>query len=128
MDKPRILLVDDDALFLLAHREELKAAGYEARTARDGREALEIAGREKIAIAFVDLIMPRLGGIETCRGLRRISPGTEVVLLTGFPDQLSPPLRKFLEEKGGPAKLSKPLREDELARTIEKILKEREDD
>ncbi|MDP8235986.1 MAG: response regulator [Candidatus Erginobacter occultus] len=128
MEKPRILLVDDDALFLLAHREELKAAGYEPRTARDGREALEIAGNEEIAIAFVDLIMPRLGGIETCRGLRRVSPGTEVVLLTGFPAQLSPPLRAFLEEEGGPGKLSKPLGEDELTRTIEKILKEKEDD
>ncbi len=127
MKKPKILLVDDDALFLLAHREELKAAGYEARTARDGREALEIAGQEKIAIAFVDLIMPRLGGIETCRGLRRVAPGTEVVLLTGFPSQLSPPLQAFLAE-GGLGKLAKPLGEDELVRTVKKILKEREDD
>ena len=127
MGKPRILLVDDDALFLLAHREELKAAGYEARTARDGREALDIACNEEIAIAFVDLIMPRLGGIETCRGLRRVSPGTEVVLLTGFPAQLSPPLQAFLEE-GGFGKLAKPLGEDELVRTVKKILKEREDD
>ena len=127
MNKPRILLVDDDALFLLAHREELKAAGYEARTARDGREALEIAGEEEITIAFVDLIMPRLGGIETCRGLRRVSPDTEVVLLTGFPAQLSPSLQTFLEE-GGLEKLAKPLGEDELVRTVKKILKEKADD
>ncbi len=128
MNKPKILLVDDDALFLLAHREELKAAGYRPRTARDGREALEIARREEIAIAFVDLLMPRMGGIETFRALRRISPGTEVVLLTGFPHQLSPPLREFLQEQGGPAKLTKPLKEDELVRTIDRILKETRDD
>lgn len=120
----KILLVDDDALFLLAHREELKAAGYETQTARNGQEALEIAEKEEISIAFVDLIMPRMGGIETCRGLRRISPGTRLFLLTGFPDQLSPVLRAFLEEEGGPGKLSKPLGEDELTRTIEKVLQE----
>lgn len=122
MSKPKILLVDDDGLFLLAHREELKEAGYEPRTARDGRKALAIARREEIEIAFVDLIMPGMDGVETCRELRRISPRTKIVLLTGFPDQLSPPLRKFLEEEGGSRKLNKPLREDELARAIEEIL------
>lgn len=121
----KILLVDDDALFLLAHREELKAAGYEPRTARNGQEALKITEKEEITIAFVDLIMPRMGGIETCRALRRISPGTRLFLLTGFPDQLSPMLRAFLEEEGGPGKLSKPLGEDELTRTIESFLRER---
>lgn len=122
MKEPKILLVDDDGLFLLAHREELEEAGYETRTARDGREALEIVRKEEIDIAFVDLLMPGMDGIDTCRKLKRVAPRTEVVLLTGFPTQLSPRLRKFLETEGGPGSLNKPLRENELARTVEEIM------
>jgi ATP-dependent Lon protease len=126
MTGPKILLVDDDGLFLLAHREELESAGYRIRTAHHGREALEIVREEEIDIAFVDLLMPGMDGIETCRGLKRVSPRTEVVILTGFPSQLSPRLRKFLEEEGGPESLNKPLRENELARTVEEIMGSRE--
>jgi len=58
--------------------------------------------------------------------LREAEAGTEVVILTGFPSQLSPRLRKFLEEEGGPESLNKPLRENELARTVEEIMGSRE--
>ncbi len=42
MGRAKILLGDDEGIFLLAHREELKTAGYEVRTALNGEEAVSI--------------------------------------------------------------------------------------
>jgi EAL domain-containing protein (putative c-di-GMP-specific phosphodiesterase class I)/CheY-like chemotaxis protein len=65
-----VLVADDDdrvaALFMLALRE----AGYEARRARDGVEALEIIGRSPISLLVLDSRMPRLGGPGVMEALR----------------------------------------------------------
>ncbi len=125
MGRPKIMLVDDDALFLLAHREELEAAGYEVSTALSGEEAIFLAGEEHPDIVFVDLIMPGMNGVEVCRGILRISPRTDVMLISGCPGDRDPRFQEFLNAGGRPGQLSKPLREYELTRTIDEILAEK---
>jgi signal transduction histidine kinase/CheY-like chemotaxis protein/PAS domain-containing protein len=82
----RVLVVDDnvDAAASLAALLELR--GHRVRLAHDGVEALERAAEEMPEVLFLDLGMPRLGGIEAAKRLRAMPHGREVLLvaLTGW--------------------------------------------
>jgi two-component system response regulator HydG len=62
----------------------LEAAGYEVDTAGDGEEALTKSKEQYYDIAFVDLQMPKMGGLELTRFLRGLSSPTAVVILTAY--------------------------------------------
>jgi len=66
----RILIVDDDILVLDALRELLVADGYEVLTAARGQEALDILQREHVDLVILDVIMPKMTGLDVCRQVR----------------------------------------------------------
>lgn len=68
---PRILLVDDEQDLLWAVRYSLADAGYEVFTACDGREALAAAQRNRPDLIVLDVVMPKLDGLQLCHKLRR---------------------------------------------------------
>jgi len=68
--RKKILLVDDSSTVLLLHRMMLAHCGYELLTARDGQEALDKASTERPDLIFLDIVMPRMDGFQTCRALR----------------------------------------------------------
>ena len=70
MAKKKILLVDDSHTVLLLHRMMLSHCGYELLTARDGQEALDKASTARPDLIFLDVLMPRMDGFQTCRALR----------------------------------------------------------
>jgi len=67
----RILVVEDDPNLLNALAYNLGREGYEVSTAADGEQALETARREKPDLIVLDLMLPKLSGLEVCRILRR---------------------------------------------------------
>lgn len=67
----RILLVDDEVDILEFIRYNLVREGYEVYTAQDGAEALETAAQCRPHLILLDMMMPRMDGIETCRAIRR---------------------------------------------------------
>ena len=77
-----MLLVDDSATVLLLHQGMLLELGYEAVTARNGLEALARAETERPDLVFLDVVMPHLDGLETCRALRAREPtrNTPIIL------------------------------------------------
>lgn len=81
----RILLVDDSELFLQALTEQLRLEGADVIPARSGEEALELLAVQSVDGVVLDLIMPGLDGIETCKRIRAMPGGqrTPVVILTG---------------------------------------------
>jgi DNA-binding NarL/FixJ family response regulator len=85
----RVLLVDDHQLLrdslrsLLDAQPDIDVVG----TAEDGFEALETAATVRPDVVLMDLSMPRMGGVEATRKLLEQLPGTQVVVLTSFPDQ-----------------------------------------
>ncbi len=74
MRRKKVLLVDDSATVLLLHQAMLAELGYEAVLARDGLEALVRAEAERPDLVFLDILMPHLDGLETCRALRGREP------------------------------------------------------
>ncbi|MBJ6763704.1 response regulator [Corallococcus sp. M34] len=74
MRRKKVLLVDDSSTVLLLHRLMLMERGYDTITARDGMEALELAAVERPDLVFLDVVMPHLDGLETCRMLRDRDP------------------------------------------------------
>jgi DNA-binding NarL/FixJ family response regulator len=82
----QILLADDHDLLLQGVRAvlEMEPDWRVCATARDGREAVELATRLRPDVAVIDLGMPRLNGLEATRQIRvQASPSTRVVVLTG---------------------------------------------
>jgi len=81
MSAGRILVVDDDPQIRRAMRTTLTARGYEVADARTGEEALEVLRSGNYDLVLLDMNMPGMGGIETCR-LIRSSSEVAIIMLT----------------------------------------------
>jgi two-component system, NarL family, response regulator LiaR len=81
-----ILLVDDHAVVRQGLRayldlvDEVRVLGE----ARDGREAVDLVQALRPDVVLVDLVMPRMDGIEATRQIRAVSPKTQVIVLTSY--------------------------------------------
>jgi two-component system, OmpR family, alkaline phosphatase synthesis response regulator PhoP len=76
----KILLVDDEADILEFLGYNLKKEGYTVFTASNGRDAVEIARKEQPNLIILDVMMPDMDGIETCREIREL-PGLQDTLV-----------------------------------------------
>lgn len=125
MDKSKILVVDDVEIVSIHLEEELRESGYEITSALSGEEAIEKAKKKNFDIVFVDLIMPRMDGVETCREIKKINPKTEIVLFSGHPTELELKKNAFIKAGGRDEFLRKPLIGGELLQIVEKIVDEK---
>ncbi|HEX5495494.1 MAG TPA: response regulator transcription factor [Mycobacteriales bacterium] len=78
----RILVVDDDRPVLESLRRSLAFNGYEVDLARNGVEALDAVAARRPDAMVLDVMMPRLDGLETCRRLRAAGDDLPVLVLT----------------------------------------------
>jgi two-component system KDP operon response regulator KdpE len=81
MNTASILVVDDEPQIRRVLRATLSSHGYVISEAKTGEEALELAGKQRPDLFLLDVNMPGMGGIETCREIRR---GTDapIIMLT----------------------------------------------
>ncbi len=77
---PKILLVDDEQDILDFLSYNLKKEGYFVHTANNGRDAIKIARKEIPDLIILDVMMPDLDGIETCRELRETEGLKDVMI------------------------------------------------
>jgi two-component system, OmpR family, KDP operon response regulator KdpE len=80
IDRPKVLVVDDETQILRALRVILRDAGFEALPADSGDEALDVAAVQRPDAAIVDLVLPDFDGVEVCRRLREWSEMPIIVL------------------------------------------------
>jgi two-component system response regulator MprA len=78
----RILVVDDDPAVRDAVRRALGFDGYDVATATDGVEALDVLAAEQVDAVVLDVLMPRMDGLDVCRRLRSAGDTTPILLLT----------------------------------------------
>ena len=78
----RLLVVDDDRDVRDSLRRALGYAGYAVATAADGAEALATVAHAPVDLIILDVLMPMLNGLDTCRALRGRGDATPVLVLT----------------------------------------------
>ena len=123
--KAKILIIDDEELILQIWENLLSSAGYDVKTACNGKEAIRITEEEKPEIVITDLIMPGMNGVELCRAIKKINPETEVVLISGHPTEMYKYQRDFISAGGREGFLQKPLSLDEMIDVVEAIMREK---
>jgi PAS domain S-box-containing protein len=90
-DGSRSVLIADDApdlRFLLRHRLDRADHVHVVAEATDGEQAIELALRHRPDVVLLDLSMPVLDGLEAARRIRASLPGTRIVVLSGYPDEV----------------------------------------
>ncbi len=120
--KRRILVVDDEEAIRDMMRDILETAGYEVVEATDGVDALEVYRREwgRITLVLLDMVMPRMGGLETFRRLLGIDRSIRVLVCSGYSE--SDQAQRAIRE-GALGFLPKPFTMSELLARVEKVLR-----
>ncbi len=78
----RILVVEDEPNMVAGLRDNFEFEGYEVLTARDGVEGLDLALKESPDLVVLDVMMPRMSGLEVCRQLRAKRASIPIIMLT----------------------------------------------
>ncbi|MEF2144658.1 MAG: response regulator [Desulfovibrionaceae bacterium] len=86
MEEIRLLLVDDEAEFLTTLAKRMTRRGIAPQCVYSGEDALQHLSANPVDVVVLDVKMPGMSGIETLRAIKRESPLTEVILLTGHAD------------------------------------------
>ncbi|MDP2385436.1 MAG: response regulator transcription factor [Bacteroidota bacterium] len=118
----KILLVDDEQDILDFVSYNLKKEGYQVFTASNGRDAISIAKKEIPNLIILDVMMPELDGMETCRELREIDTLKDVVIafLTARNEDYSQ-IAGF--DVGGDDYITKPIKPRVLSSRIKALLR-----
>ena len=84
-----ILLADDEAIVRQTSKDILESLGYRVLEAGNGSEAIDVfsANRDEIALLILDVIMPKLGGVEAAGRIRELKPCVPVIFATGYHKQ-----------------------------------------
>lgn len=117
----KILVVDDEPYMLRFIQILLERDGYEMITARNGREAVEVAMREHPRLLVMDAMMPQMDGLTALRLLKQ-EPATRsipVIMLTANPHKFS---REEAESSGATVFLTKPFSPTQLLAEIRRLI------
>ena len=111
----KILVVDDEARILLLLQSLLKANGFDAVTAKDGMQALELLKRDAFDLVISDLRMSPMDGMTLFREIKTLFPAMPVILLTAYAS-----VETAIEAMkcGAFDYLTKPFKVDEMLATI----------
>lgn len=71
MDNRKILLIEDEELIITLLQKKLEKEGYRVFVARDGVEGMEKIRKESPDIVLLDIVMPRMGGLEVLEEIRK---------------------------------------------------------
>ena len=113
-EKKRILVVDDSVFVCVSMEDTLGAGNYVVDHARSGEDALKMIGSNKYDLVYLDMIMPGLNGIETCKLIKEISPETKLIFMTGCYDDVQERRTSFIKAGGEDYCLYKPFTRDEV--------------
>ena len=127
MAKGRVLVVDDEADLRKSARLILTKAGYDVVEAEDGEKAIQAirSGDNPLLVdtIIMDLVMPKVNGVEAIAFMRSQFPKVPILVLTGHPNVQN---AAELFKQGVVDYLVKPIVPDKLLASVDKAVKERE--
>ncbi len=115
----KILVVDDEKLLVKGITFNLQNDGYEVLTAYDGEAAVQIAREEQVDLIVLDLMMPKLDGLQACQQIRSFS-NVPIIMLTAKTEDMDK-LMGF--ENGTDDYMTKPFNVLELKARIRALLR-----
>jgi len=125
MGAVKILVADDSPTERNVAREALEAAGFDVVEAVDGQQALEMYARERPDLVMLDVVMPRLTGLETCRILKAKAQGSYLpVIMLSTRNSVNARVEGL--RSGADDYLGKPYDPEELRARVEVLLRTRE--
>jgi two-component system response regulator HydG len=119
MDKPRILIVDDDLNLCKSMSLVLRRRGYTVTTVNDGPDAIEKVKKSPFDMIFLDIKMPMMNGVETYKTIKQIRPEADVTMITAY---VSDDLVQDVLQAGATGILYKPFDIDRVIRSIDEVL------
>lgn len=93
---PQILIVDDDPDFCHTMTRTLELKGYRVKTAGSGEEAITLSGSVPFQVAFVDVKLPQIDGLDTCTRLKDINSELVVIMMTAYREEVGDRMEKAL--------------------------------
>ena len=116
-----ILVVDDEEFVRNVQKEILGSVGYQVITASDGVEALEIyrAKHDSIMLTILDIVMPRMDGVECMKRIFEINPKARIVTCSGLTEGTEP---EKLVGSGSRGHIHKPAKKNVLLEKVRTIL------
>ena len=122
--KWRILLVDDEPSILKVVGKRLEVEGYEVIIAADGEEAIEKAKQAHPDLIVLDLMLPKLNGIDVCSQLKKDRRSQDIPIITIFSGKGSSEDAERCREAGAAAYVSKGHGANPLVEQIKTLLQE----
>ena len=119
--KPRVLLIDDEAAILKILGRLLQLGGFDVATAADGEEGLGKARAEHPDVVVLDLMLPKMNGMEVCAALKRDPQYRHipVIIFTARRQEMD---EKLCRECGADAYVTKSQQSKALIEQIEAVL------
>lgn len=115
----KILVVDDEELLVKGIKFNLQNEGYEVITAYNGEDAIDLARKSNPELIVLDVMMPRVDGLEACRRIREFS-NVPIIMLTARTDDMD----KLLGfDQGADDYMTKPFNILELKARIRALLR-----
>ena len=122
--RAKVLVADDSDAERESARQALLEAGYEVVEALDGQHALEMFARERPDLVLLDVVMPRLTGLETCRILKAKTQASYLpVIMVSTRNSVNARVEGL--RSGADDYLGKPYDADELRARVEALLRTR---
>ena len=117
-EEHKILVVDDNKDFADVFCDILKSNSYKVESCYGGAQAVAIIKNDKYDILFLDIRMPNMDGIETLKEVKKLSPDTTVIMMTGY--SVDEMVHKALEAKASDI-IYKPFEIDKVLTLIKSI-------
>ncbi|GEM_PF-699551 len=116
--KGKILVIDDEEAFLATLNSFFSARGYQMLTATSAEAALQVIKQDVPALAFVDIKLPGINGIELVKILKKDYPGIKLFVITAFDEEN----KKTVEALGVDGFFAKPVGLDQLKKKVIEVL------
>jgi CheY-like chemotaxis protein len=119
LEELSVLVIDDEERIRHTLSYAFTLSGCHVITASTGSEGIQLARNKSYNIAFIDLKMPGLDGIETARWIKSLSPDTYTILMTGWNIKLDDSSLKNVIN----AVITKPFQLSEVSKIIKSVIK-----
>jgi DNA-binding NtrC family response regulator len=118
--KPNILVVDDESSITISLTSILTMYEFDTTSANTAKEAIELIKNNNFDLAFFDIIMPEMNGVELLKEVKKFNNNLTVIMMTAYADKDF--IEEALQEKAFIC-LKKPFEIPEMVELIKKLTK-----